>query len=67
MWGWGAMNPTAVKEAAKINFPMSKFCRRLVVGVRRMTHGRPAADAKGLFGAELQRRGVETIRRSRTS
>jgi branched-chain amino acid transport system substrate-binding protein len=22
MWGWGAMNPTAVKEAAKINYPM---------------------------------------------
>src|SRR5262245_36903360 len=25
MWGWGAMNPTAVKEAAKINYPMDKF------------------------------------------
>ena len=25
MWGWGAMNPTAVKEAAKINYPMNKF------------------------------------------
>ena len=25
MWGWGAMNPTAVKEATKINFPMDKF------------------------------------------
>jgi branched-chain amino acid transport system substrate-binding protein len=25
IWGWGAMNPTAVKEAAKINFPMDKF------------------------------------------
>jgi branched-chain amino acid transport system substrate-binding protein len=25
MWGWGAMNPTAVKEAAKINFPMERF------------------------------------------
>lgn len=23
--GWGAMNPTAVKEAAKINFPMNKL------------------------------------------
>jgi branched-chain amino acid transport system substrate-binding protein len=22
MWGWGAMNPTAVKEAARINYPM---------------------------------------------
>ncbi len=25
MWGWGAMNPTAIKEAAKINFPMDRF------------------------------------------
>ena len=25
MWGWGAMTPTAIKEAAKIRFPMDKF------------------------------------------
>jgi branched-chain amino acid transport system substrate-binding protein len=25
MWGWGAMNPAAVQEAAKINFPMDHF------------------------------------------
>ncbi len=25
MWGWGAMNPTAVKEAARIKYPMDKF------------------------------------------
>ena len=25
MWGWGAMNATAVKEAAKTRFPMDKF------------------------------------------
>jgi len=25
MWGFGAMNPTALKEAAKIKFPMDKF------------------------------------------
>jgi branched-chain amino acid transport system substrate-binding protein len=25
MYGWGAMNPTALKEAARINFPMKKF------------------------------------------
>src|SRR6202045_3926729 len=25
MWGWGAMNPTALKEATKINFPMNHF------------------------------------------
>jgi branched-chain amino acid transport system substrate-binding protein len=25
MWGWGAMNPTAVKEAANIGYPMENF------------------------------------------
>ncbi len=25
MWGWGAMNATAVKEAKKIRFPLDKF------------------------------------------
>src|SRR5215813_13406353 len=25
MWGWGAMNPTAIKEAVKISFPMDHF------------------------------------------
>ena len=25
MWGWGAMNPTAIKEAAKINYSMDHF------------------------------------------
>ena len=25
MYGWGAMNPTAIKEAAKAEFPMDKF------------------------------------------
>jgi branched-chain amino acid transport system substrate-binding protein len=25
MWGWGAMNPTAVKRAAENNFPLDKF------------------------------------------
>ncbi|MBV9075942.1 MAG: ABC transporter substrate-binding protein [Methylobacteriaceae bacterium] len=25
MYGWGALNPTAVKEAVKINYPMTKF------------------------------------------
>ena len=56
MWGWGAMNPTAVKEAAKINFPMNKF-----VGVwwsGNEDDARPAgAEAKGYLGAQLQRRG----------
>jgi branched-chain amino acid transport system substrate-binding protein len=25
MWGWGALQPTAIKEAVKINYPMGKF------------------------------------------
>jgi branched-chain amino acid transport system substrate-binding protein len=25
MWGWGAMNPTAIKEAAKISYPIDHF------------------------------------------
>jgi branched-chain amino acid transport system substrate-binding protein len=25
MWGWGAMNPTAIKEAARIKYPMDRF------------------------------------------
>ena len=25
MWGWGAMSPTAIKEAVKTRFPMDKF------------------------------------------
>ncbi len=25
MWGWGAMNATAVKEAAKVRFPLDRF------------------------------------------
>ena len=31
MWGWGAMNPTAIKEAAKIRYPMDQVHRRVVV------------------------------------
>jgi branched-chain amino acid transport system substrate-binding protein len=25
MWGWGAMNPTAIKEASLIRYPMDHF------------------------------------------
>ena len=25
MWGWGEMNPTAIKEAAKIRYPLDRF------------------------------------------
>ena len=55
MWGWGAMNPTAVKEAAKINFPMDKFVGIWWSGCE--DDARPTgAEAKGYLSAQLQRR-----------
>src|ERR1700730_6666688 len=52
MWGWGAMNPTAVKEAAKINYPMDHF-----VGIwwsANEDDARPAGDgAKGYLTLNL--------------
>jgi len=46
LWGWGAMNPTAVKEAAKINYPMDKFLSIYWGGGE--DDARPTgADAKG--------------------
>ena len=66
MWGWGAMNPTAVKEAAKINFPMDKFVGVWWSGSE--DDARPTgAEAKGYLSAQLQQRRRELSRRSRTS
>ena len=46
MWGWGAMNPTAVKEAAKVNYPMDKLLSVYWGGGE--DDARPTgADAKG--------------------
>jgi branched-chain amino acid transport system substrate-binding protein len=58
MWGWGAMNPTAVKEAAKINYPMSKF-----IGIwwsASEDDARPTgADAKGYLALNLHQIGTD--------
>lgn len=58
MWGWGAMNPTAIKEAAKIRFPMDKF-----VGVwwsGSDDDARPAgAGAKGYKSANFHGTGAD--------
>ncbi len=58
MWGWGAMNPTAVKEAAKINFPMDHF-----VGIwwsGNEDDARPAGDAsKGYLTLNLNGVGAD--------
>src|SRR6186713_2201937 len=52
MWGWGAMNPTAVKEAAKINFPMNKFVGIWWSGSE--DDARPTgAEAKGYLSLNL--------------
>ena len=46
MWGWGAMNPTAVKEATRINYPMDKFFGVWWSGGEDDARG-GGADAKG--------------------
>ncbi len=58
MWGWGAMNPTAVKEAAKINFPMDKFVGVWWSGGE--DDARPAgADAKGYLTLNMNGVGAQ--------
>jgi branched-chain amino acid transport system substrate-binding protein len=57
MWGWGAMNPTAVKEAAKVNFPMDKFVGIWWSGGE--DDARPAgADGKGYLALNLNGNGT---------
>jgi branched-chain amino acid transport system substrate-binding protein len=52
MWGWGAMSPTAVKEAAKINYPMDHFVGIWWSGGE--DDARPAGDgAKGYLTLNL--------------
>lgn len=57
MWGWGAMNPTAIKEAAKVRFPMDRF-----IGVWWSGSDddvRPAgADGKGYLSANFHGTGT---------
>ncbi|MFT6556741.1 MAG: branched-chain amino acid transport system substrate-binding protein [Sneathiella sp.] len=43
MWGWGVMNQTAIKEAAKIKFPAEKFIGNWWAGAEQDTV--PAGDA----------------------
>ncbi len=57
-WGWGAMNLTAVKEAAKINYPMDKFVSVYWGGGE--DDARPTgAEAKGFTYAGLHGDGNE--------
>lgn len=58
MWGWGAMNPTAVKEAAKIRFPMDRFIGVWWSGGE--DDARPAGDgAKGYKTLNINAVGAE--------
>jgi branched-chain amino acid transport system substrate-binding protein len=58
MWGWGAMNPTAVREAARINYPMDKFIGIWWSGSD--DDARPAgADAKGYLALNFNGIGAQ--------
>ncbi len=58
MWGWGAMNPTAIKEAAKIRYPMDKFIGNWWSSAH--ADLRPVGDAgKGYIGANFSGIGTD--------
>ena len=58
MWGWGAMNPTAVKEAAKIRYPMDRFIGNWWAGSHSDLN--PVGDAgKGYLAANFSGIGSE--------
>jgi branched-chain amino acid transport system substrate-binding protein len=57
LWGWGAMNPTAVKEAAKVSYPMDKFLSIYWGGGE--DDARPTgADAKGFTSLSFSATGA---------
>ena len=64
--GWGAMNPTAVQEAAKIGFKMDHLVGVWWSGATRM-HVRQAPVRQGLHDARHQRSRDELSQRFRTS
>lgn len=58
MWGFGAMNPTAIKEAAKIRYPMDRFIGNWWAS----SHAdlRPVGEAgKGYLGANFSGIGTD--------
>jgi branched-chain amino acid transport system substrate-binding protein len=58
MWGWGAMNPTAIKEAARIRFPMDHFIGSWYAGGEDDT--RPAGpDSRGYLSLNFNRVGAD--------
>ena len=65
MWGWGAMNPTAVQEAAKTGYPMDHFIGVWWSGSE--DDARPAGAAARVISRSTSMRWAPTFRRSRTS
>ncbi len=58
MWGWGAMNPTAIKEAVKIRFPLDHFIGNWWSGAH--VDLKPVGKAgKGYRSAALQGLGTD--------
>lgn len=58
MWGWGAMNPTAIKEAAKIRYPMDRFIGNWWSSAH--ADLRPVGDSgKGYLGANYSGIGTD--------
>ena len=58
MWGWGAMNATAIKEANKIRFPMDKFIGNWWAGAH--ADLRPVGETgKGYLAANFAAPGTE--------
>ena len=65
MYGWGAMNPTAIKEAVKAEFPMDKF---VSIWWPNDADAASAGDgAKGFKDAQLARDGDQLSRARATS
>ena len=58
MWGWGAMNPTAVKEANKIRFPLDRFIGNWWAGAHADLDA-VGADGKGYLAANFSGIGTD--------
>ncbi len=50
MWGWGAMNPTAIKEASLVRYPMDRFIGNWWAGAEVDVRG-SGVPAEGYIGA----------------
>ena len=66
MWGWGAMNPTAIKRAAENGYPMDHFIGIWWSGADDDA-ARRRPGGQGLSGAQLQRPRLQLPGASRTS